>query len=348
MFKINDRSGNVILLVFAATVIVAGIFLSTLNVFGIIGEKNPILIKELKNNFEITDFTVNSKYAFLAYIEYDYEHDKKIPLNKGIKIFEISDKSNPILISSCNTPGGANCLTVKDKYVFAAGKYLQIIDVSDIENPFITKSMELSSEVFKIEIIENKAYFSTADSLLLVDVSNSISPEVIDEFKANDAIKDFYIDNNYAFLANWNNGAVILDVSKEKIEKVSEYPGKIISSISADENYLYMLGNSLKVLDITDILNPVFLKDIPVSGYSYDIGVDNGIVYLLNGSKSYGEQYTGNLEIIKNHNTRDLKILASNTFNLDVPENLKMILKGNYAYIFGEKNGLKIFKLVNI
>ncbi|MHB1274522.1 MAG: LVIVD repeat-containing protein [Candidatus Humimicrobiaceae bacterium] len=344
----NISIKTVLLLTFTGLVILAGIALSTLNVFGIIGARNPILIKELKNNFEITDFTVNSKYAFLAYIEYDYEHDKKIPLNKGIKIFEISDKSNPILISSCNTPGGANCLAVKDKYIFAAGKYLQIIDISDIENPFITQSMELPGEVSKIEIIDNKAYFTTIDSFLVMDISNISSPEFIDEFKANDEIKDFCIDNNYAFLANWNNGAVILDVSREKIEKVSEYPGKIISSISADENYLYVLGNSLKVLDITDILNPVFLKDIPVSGYSYDIGVDNGIVYLLNGSKSYGEQYTGNLEIIKNHNTRDLKILASTTFNLDVLENLKMILKGNYAYIFGEKNGLKIFKLVNI
>ena len=346
MLKTNGRSANVSILVIAAIIIIAGIFLSTLNAFGVIGEKNPVLIKDLKNDFEITDLAINNKYAFLTYAEYDYDEDEKILLNKGIKIFDISDKSNPVPVSSCNTPGGSNCLSYKDKYIFAAGKYLQIIDISDIENPFIAQSMELPGEVFKMKIIDNEAYLSTSDSFLTMDVSNILSPELVDEFKTDDTIKDFCINGHYAFLADWNSGTFILDISKEKIKKVSGYSGKIVSAVSVDENYLYVLGNSLKVLDITDISNPSFLKEIPISGYSYDINVSHGIIYMLSSSKSHDEQYSGSFEIIKNKT--DSKVISTNTFNLDIPENLKMILKGNYAYVFGENNGLKIFKLINI
>jgi len=80
----------------------------------------------------------------------------------------------------------ADPMAIKDNYVYAAGRkledgkvvgILQIIDISDVENPsVISESRLANANIYAISIIDQVAYISVGGSIRFLNVSDPHSP----------------------------------------------------------------------------------------------------------------------------------------------------------------------------
>jgi hypothetical protein len=136
--------------------------------------------------------------------------------NAGLFVIDISDQRNPDTIGSVNTPGTAIGVYVSGDYAYVGDGTggLQVIDVSDPEDPDIVGNCDFTraSNVF---VFDDFAFVLdvTDYELVVVDVSNPEDPEIIESYDTEFYPADMDVIDNYAYIANMNNGLLILDVS---------------------------------------------------------------------------------------------------------------------------------------
>ncbi|NQT35693.1 choice-of-anchor D domain-containing protein, partial [bacterium] len=134
----------------------------------------------------------------------------------GLYIVDISDPENPQIIGSVDTPVYASGVYVSGDYCYVGDDEggLQIIDVSDPEYPDIVGNCDFAGagEVF---IVDNFAFvLDYRDNVLaVVDVSDPEDPEIVESCDTEEIPRDIEVVDNYAYIANFGSGLLILDVS---------------------------------------------------------------------------------------------------------------------------------------
>jgi len=221
---------------------------------GLTGDwKRPITLGsiDLGAGNSATGLDVKNKIVYLSV----HASDEKKP---DFYIVNATDGRHPFIVSSINTGPGLNAVDVANNYAYVANQdinaQLQIIDVSNINNPVLVSSFKLNNvsgngavgqSVFynngKIYIGTKKA---TGPEFHIIDVSNPTNPLELGAFEVNADVNDIYVKNDIAYLATSDNEELILlDVSHPSdILKISGYnaPGD-----SEDGKSLWLVGNKL-------------------------------------------------------------------------------------------------------
>lgn len=121
------------------------------------------------------------------------------------------------IISWIDTPNNARDLFVKDDKIFVADGYggLVIIDISDIENPFIVSKISLPGYSQKVRVSENIVYVACGSGGIFgIDVKDINKPEVYATYKTSYAY-DIEINENYIFVADRDKGIIVLSKEAE-------------------------------------------------------------------------------------------------------------------------------------
>jgi hypothetical protein len=104
----------------------------------------------------------------------------------GLVIINVTDKTNPKIISTQDTPGFAVNLTVNAATVYIAdGRGLEIIDVSDPQRPFLMGGCPTPGWAHNVCVVDNYAY--VADSwagLKIFNISSPARPAITGSFWA--------------------------------------------------------------------------------------------------------------------------------------------------------------------
>lgn len=119
------------------------------------------------------------------------------------------------IVSWMDTPNNARDLVVKNGKIFVADGYggLVIIDITDIENPFILSSIDLPGYAQKLEVDGNKIYIACgSEGVFGIDVSDIQSPEIFAGYHGS-YVYDIEVNENYIFIADRDIGIIAL--SKE-------------------------------------------------------------------------------------------------------------------------------------
>jgi hypothetical protein len=92
---------------------------------------NPHLVGG-SGTFQACDVAVANHYAYLTCEA------------EGVKIFDVRDPRNPVLISTFDTPGHAMGITISDNYAIVGDKEagVQVVDVSDPVHPVSSGSFD--------------------------------------------------------------------------------------------------------------------------------------------------------------------------------------------------------------
>lgn len=129
---------------------------------------------------------------------------------------------------------------------------------------------------FKIENI-NKVYtkdnlvFVIADSLYILDLSNSLNPELLTNLNFDDKISDIFVDKFTLFVACSTKGIFIYDIENPKnpelIGKWDAYIGKEIVDFEVKDKFAYIALNDFKrelayfyLMDLSDLSKPKVIK----------------------------------------------------------------------------------------
>ena len=101
----------------------------------------------------------------------------------GLQIIDVSNPSNPILISVYDTFDYASSVSVVNGIAYVAAYYndgLQMIDVTNPANPTFIKSHPTDGSAFKVTVVGGMAYIADGvRSMQIVDVSNPLNPDLI-------------------------------------------------------------------------------------------------------------------------------------------------------------------------
>jgi len=125
---------------------------------------------------------------------------------KEFQIINISNSSNPIVVSTLDLLGSADALTVfyKDGYAFVgrasgASQEFIIIDVSNPISPQIISGMsDVGDEINDIYVSGERAYISTEDNsrgMIIVNITDKVNPSILGSFNVGDHIYGVYVKN---------------------------------------------------------------------------------------------------------------------------------------------------------
>lgn len=206
----------------------------------------------------------------------------------GLYIFDNSNPSDPVQISSINTPGLAHGIDVIGQYAYIADfdSGLTIVDVVDPYNPNIVGRYDdpsLGNHRF-LDIAVSGGYAFVADSyfgLRVFDVSNPANPLYHSFLELQECASKIIIDGQIAYTTTGYNGmAYIIDISNPSVpEFLSEYggvgsPGRIFIA----DSLLYVGGETdfggpvsnglMHIVNVADPESPVMLGEFELPPHS--------------------------------------------------------------------------------
>ncbi len=195
------------------------------------------------------------------YVDGDYAYTG----NNGFRVFDISDKNNPVQVGYSATDGSI-VRTAGDKavYIFesmSSNNPVMVMDISDPANPSLLGQYISPVMTNDLEVRGNNAFVSCWwDGIRIVNFDDPANPVLVSHFMG------------------WTNGGT---------------PGVTFcyaQALDVEDNYLYIIDygpfseedtKGLYILDISDFQNPVLVKRFTdFSAYGYDLDVVGDFVYI--------------------------------------------------------------------
>ncbi|MCK4358197.1 MAG: hypothetical protein KAW92_05540 [Candidatus Cloacimonetes bacterium] len=140
-------------------------------------------------NKDLIDYEINEDYIYLAVSQW------------GLLIIDYNEQ----IIGIGDTPGQALALKIVGNYAYIADREagLQVIDISDIENPELIYSFDTSGLAQSVDVEEDYLVVgSGGGGVYLFDVSDKATPKFLDR------LDDYYI--GYTYKAILSNGEIFV------------------------------------------------------------------------------------------------------------------------------------------
>ena len=257
------------------------------------------LITENDNNAMINKVTVKNNLAYIT------SQGDNTP---GMTILDISDKSNPQLISNTNFP----------------------------DNQYY------SSEI----LVNNSIAYVASRGLYLYDVSQPDSPSLLDYYDLNSAfIYDLHLENNLLYAAS-SNGFMVLDITDtDNVFLTNDTSSSSFTfRLDVSDNYINLAGgNTIYRYDKSQnpsdptLVNTFFIQQ---QGFLNQIKESGGYLHVTQSNQSSGRLISYDL------NQFDETIQWFNEVGkINNDPSFDLFVKENKAYIASGSNGINVYSL---
>lgn len=98
----------------------------------------------------------------------------------GLKVLDISNPANPVILASLDTPGDAREIIVLGKYAFLGerGGTIHVIDISTPTAPALVSNVMTAAKLYDMTIHRDRIYAGTDIGLYIVELRNAAAPRV--------------------------------------------------------------------------------------------------------------------------------------------------------------------------
>jgi len=256
----------------------------------------------------------------------------------GLEIIDVSDLANPVLIGSVDTPAIAMNIAISNNIAYVNDwTSLQVIDISSPSNRAVLGSFDntnTSWDARDIAVIGDIAYMLFHGGIQLLDISSRNNPQLIDTVYLSMAY-GITISGNYAYVAAYDNGLQIIDVSKPTSPAIIgsvDTPGHAFRvSISADTAFVADDSEGLQVIDVSAASNPVIVGSVKTPDVARYVAIS--------GNYAYVGENGGGLQIIDISTKTDPKIISS----INIGNNIAgVVALNNKVYVGDYGLGLRI------
>jgi hypothetical protein len=175
--------------------------------------------------------------------------------SQGLKVVDVYDSANPILLSTLEIGDAVNQLVFEDFYAYAgvdpfgttSGNFFGIY-LLDPANPIITTEMRLGDLIADIEKQDNKLYVTTGNygdtySLRILNISDPDNPVFLGEYNSDLYLYVLTVQGDYAYIITDSKTLIILDISDpQDIYKISEVVRQdYIFDVAVKDQYAYLV-----------------------------------------------------------------------------------------------------------
>lgn len=287
---------------------------------------NPVLVGSGQTSFDIgTSINVAGNYAYIG------------TMSGYLNIFDISDLINPSLISSIivEPPGsrtnGLQEISFTGSYAYIiATQGFYVVDIADPFNPAII-AQNRHDPYSDIDIAGNYAYAVGGNTIAIFDISDPARPVMTYRLRVREPV--FYGVSLSSSIAGVAAGEYfqIFDISNPDTVILRGSAGNTYSSyddIAASGDYIYTTHNdyyigSLRVIDISDRSNPVYIDSCRGLYGSNNVFISGGYAYTARSDSGMGI-----FNIIDSHNP-----FLAGSYMPQSSTSSNVCVQGNYAYL---------------
>jgi hypothetical protein len=200
---------------------------------------------------------------------------------------------SPTPLSFISIPGFANGVAVNGSYAYVAagGAGLQIVNVSDRNNPQIAGSLSLSGNANDVRIVGNIAYVAGGTAgLQAIDVTNPASPRLLGTLATGANALDLVIAGNTAYVANSSNLFIANVTNPAAMIKMGSLAlsGPIQGvDVDAVRNLAVVAAGTtgIYVVDVSNPASPV-LRGSVSGGDARDVAISGNYAFVADYSRS--------------------------------------------------------------
>jgi hypothetical protein len=316
---------------------------------GVVNNKDILEFDAIKNKENLTDIYKLKRDEIIKMI-----HAGKIPalsVSAVISSYNFISPIKSIAISKNNDK--LFLLTYNEINLTNPSTILNVVDITNKEEPKILKQMDLNGSIsyMKLSNNENNIYLAddSNDTFEILDISNLDNPQIISKYDlniSNGDIVNFAIsnDDSTAFIADGNDSLYILDISNlsnPTLIKHYEINGSVDSVLISNDNKIAYLidtkNGKLHFLDVKDVSNPINLSDYDVNASAIVLSKDNDVLYV-------SDSLHNKLDVLDLSNISNPNLV--NEYNLLSSANgIVLSNDGNKLFITGGNNGIEILDI---
>ncbi|MFX1607257.1 MAG: LVIVD repeat-containing protein [Promethearchaeota archaeon] len=201
---------------------------------------------------------------------------------RDLKIFNISDPTNPSLIKSFELSGGlANGIAIGGHHAYISDRYygLRIIDFSDPFHPVARGEFSTVTANEADVAYENETAYlvNGANTLYIINVTDSMNATSIQTMTVGNEATSVEVQENIVYVVS-NNGLEIINVTNRTSPTLlTTFNDVPVADIKIDGNFAYVgFSSGVGVLNITDKLNPTLIARYNSSRTVTQISCANG------------------------------------------------------------------------
>lgn len=234
--------------------------------------ESPFTLSSILQNS--TNLQIQNQYCYLAN-RWD-----------GWSIADVSDPSNPVIVSSTSTVDRVEDIRVEGNYVYLAdwGGGIRIYDISDPANPLELGNYVSDGDFEALEIIGSNIYAWERDfGLKILEISDKMHPVLTDSITYSGSFEDMVLYDTLLYLAT--GGGRIINISDPShpvdLNREQNWWSATSLEISNDTLYVTQDYQGLEVYALTDPLAPEYITSF-TQPYSFqDVKVRGNTIYLL-------------------------------------------------------------------
>ena len=293
----------------------------------------------------------------------------------GLQVVDVSNPASPVLVASFDT-NDARGIVVADNYAFIADRgilsRLLVIDISNPVSPTLAGSLAVPGQAEDVAVNGTLAWVACrTEGLQIVDISNPFSPQLLGVFNNGGATINVTVEGGLVY-AGTQNYLSVVNADPPTLVRVGVDSSRGIAVAGA---YAYFTGNApdFGVVDFSSMSSPPVIGQLALSSgtrmvmagnYAYltSVGRDLVIVDISNPeSPVLASEVSG-------ENADDVAVAGSyayvvaedelRVYNVSNPSmpllaatadvgGTTIDIRGNYAYVGGESNGLKVVDISN-
>ncbi|MCP4583372.1 MAG: T9SS type A sorting domain-containing protein [candidate division Zixibacteria bacterium] len=346
---------------------------SGINVIDVSNPESPQVVTTIELNDYINAITIVGDYAFiasrqgLAIVDVSNPESPQV-LWHSTDIYETTDIEihGNLAYAACNSQGmyeiditDVTSPQVVNTYYLTSGEYVtgasvsgnyaylscgwdgfQVVDLTTME---MVAQIDSFDYAFDVDVVDGFAYMLYGDPdcpLAIIDISDPLSPQTTSIYYPPLLIYSYQIVGDIAYVADYNHGLRLVDISDpynpHETEIYSRYGHDLDVTISG--NYAYVREYfKLKVIDITDLQNPVELGFYESNWGYNDLKVVGDVGYLT-------QRRYNCLSVVDLANPDAPIELGAYTAPDSSESHYRMEVYGNYGYM-GEHLGIRILDL---
>jgi len=167
-----------------------------------------------------------------------------------VKIYDITQRENPVLVSTIGGSGDAYGLKLSEDYLYVAssGYGLKIYNIADPFFPELISSYSIGAGSYPlITKDENYVYLASySGGYKIIDVENPASPDLVNTINLTSYDQQLSYSNNTLYTGNWYGGIYMIDVTDPESPVILDN----VSSLSNGTFDVQIAGPLLHVADL--------------------------------------------------------------------------------------------------
>ena len=182
---------------------------------------------------------------------------------RGLKIFDVSDLTTPILLGSYDTLGNASALSVAGSFVYLADGEagLRVIGIDDLTEPVEVGSYDTPGYAMDVVVLHSYVYVADkTEGLRVIDVSDPALPDEVGSWDTPGNAYGVTVVGPYAYVADDTEGLRVIDVTVPAAPNevgACDTPGNA-RGVSVMGSYAYVADGSqgIRTIDVADPAAP--------------------------------------------------------------------------------------------